>query len=118
MRFKVIDDDKIKSLIKSKEVLAKQIVEISEGIEKEEEKRNKLVLKLQRYNDKIIPLSKEYQNLDELVEFEKYSRMYLDSEELRLEVYDEVEEFMTFIRDRNEKDAKLKEDGTESTNKD
>lgn len=117
MRFKVLDDNKLKGLIDLKEELADKVQDITKQIEKLEEDRNKIVLKLQRYNDKATPLIAKYQDEKELGEFEKYSRVYKDPEsgELRLEIYDEVEEFKNYLKNREEEEAKKKEDAEQSS---
>ena len=112
-RFIVIDDPKVKSLIKSKDELAKKVEGVTKEIAKLEEDRNKLVLKIQRYNDKAVPLIKPYQKEEALSEFEDYSRLYLEEDELRLEVFDNVEEYKIYLRNQKE-EAKKKKDGTKS----
>lgn len=116
MRYIVIDDAKVRSLIESKEELANKVQDITKQIEQLEEDRNKLVLKIQRYNDKATPLIEKYQNEEALGEYEKYSRVYKDPEsgELRLEIYDEVEEFKVYLKQREE-EAKKKQDAEQSS---
>jgi len=116
MRFKVLDDPKVADYIEKKEELATKVQKISKEIESLEEDRNKLVLKIQRYNDKATPLIEKYQDEKELGEYEKYSRVYKDQEsgEIRLEIYDEVEEFKIFIKNREE-EAKKKKDAEQSS---
>jgi len=113
LRFKVLDDPKVKSLIKSKEDLAKKVEKVTEEITKLEEDRNKLVLKIQRYNDKALPLITPYADESELGEFEAYSRVYFKDDELRLEVIDHVEEYKIHLKNQKE-EAKKKKDGTKS----
>jgi len=121
-RFKVLDDPKVKSLIKSKEELATKVASITEKITKLEEDRNKLVLKIQRYNDKALPLIKPFADESELEEFEEYTRVYFKDDELRLEIINNLEAYKVFLRKQKE-EAKKKEDnkeddGTESNNED
>jgi seryl-tRNA synthetase len=119
MRFIVLDDDKVKSLIKSKEEIAYKIKDITKKIEDLEEDRNKLVLKIQRYNDKAIPLIDKYKAEEELGEFEEYSRVYFKDDELRLEIFDSLEEFKEFYKKQKEElKKKQEEDGKPSENKD
>lgn len=120
MRFIVLEDEKIKSLIKSKEEIAYKIKDITKNIEDLEEDRNKLVLKIQRYNDKALPLIEKYKNEEVLGEFEEYSRVYFKDDELRLEIFDALEEFKEFYKKQKEELKKKKEntDGESSENKD
>jgi len=116
-RFIVLDDPKVKSLIQSKEKLATEVINIGKEIEKLEEKRNKLVLKIERYNGKADPLLKKYLKEDELGEFEKHQRVYLEGDELRLEIIDELEEYKVYIKQAKE-EAKKNKDGDKQPTKD
>jgi hypothetical protein len=111
MRYKVLEDEKLKVLIQKKEELANQVKEINEEVEKKNEGLNKLVLKLNRLNEKALPIIKEHQGNEELGEYEEYSRLFLDKEsgELRLEIIDKIEEYKEFIKQQKvEKEKKEK----------
>jgi len=117
MRFIVLEDEKIKSLIKSKEEIANKIKDISKKIEGLEEDRNKLVLKIQRYNDKALPLIDKYKKEEELGEFEEYSRLYFKDDELRLEIFNALEEFKEFYKKQQEELKKKQEEDKTEKNK-
>lgn len=117
MRFIVIEDQKLKDLIEKKEKLANEVQEITKDITKLEEDRNKLVLKIKRYNDKALPLIKKYEKRDELGEFEDYSRLYLKDGEVRLEIFDAIEEYKTMYRQQKEQRAKNEQNATDTNGK-
>lgn len=115
MRFKVIDDAKLKSLMEAKYAIAKEALPIQEKVKALQEEIDnyekdfqKILLKLKRYDDKIMPLGEKYKT-DDIGEFEEYSRFYIEDDEkreLRLEIVDKVEIYQNALREQKEK-AKL-----------
>jgi hypothetical protein len=107
MRYKVINDLKLKSIIDMKDKIVKEIQQVQKDIDEKNTELNKLLLKVQRYDDKAKPLIEQY-TTEKLEEFEQYSRLYLQDGEIRLEVVDRIEEYKKALREQAEK-AKEKE---------
>ena len=92
---------------------------MQKDMEKIEEDINKKVLKINRLNDKAAPLTKEHQEGESLGEYEEFSRLYLsgkdgdEDRELRLEIFDHLEEYKIFLKKQKE-DKLKKENGDKS----
>lgn len=110
MRYKVIEDAKLKAIIEAKDLLVKEGQEKQKEVENLNKEIDKLVLKINRYNEKAVPMAKKYMT-DDIGEFEEYTKVYLTKEEpieLRLEIIDAIEEFKAVYKEKKEKKEEKK----------
>ena len=113
----VLENPKIKAIIEQKRPFAKEIVDITEQIKELENKREKLMHKLSRYDTKVKPLIEEEIKKIELGEYEMFGNVSVVEEETLLQVIDKIEEYKEFLRLQAE-EAKKKKEENDTSNED
>jgi len=113
----VLENPKIKAIIEQKRPFAKEIVDITEQIKELENKREKLMHKLSRYDTKVKPLIEEEIKKIELGEYEMFGNVSVVEEDALLQVIDKIEEYKEFLRLQAE-EAKKKKEENDTSNED
>ena len=94
----------LKSLL-HKEKLTDELNELSKQEEKAIATANKLMAKLAKENEKVLPLMEEEKNKIELGEYEQVSRTYLEDGKAYIEIADRLEEFKATYAKNNDSDS-------------
>jgi len=97
MRHIVIEDEKIKSLIKMKDELVLEAKAKEEEMKSLDNELGKILHKMKRLNDKAEQLIEPHKSKD-LSEFEYHSGISIKGEELHLQIADRVEDFKEALR--------------------
>ena len=109
MRKIELQNPDILDALKRKDGLTDEINSISKKEEELIMEANKIVAKLTKENEKVIPLIKKELAKIDLAEYEEHSRTYLGKEgeetgKVWLEIADRLEEFKLSFKQRNEQD--------------
>lgn len=95
----IINNNTLKKLLEEKEELVKQGRELTVQIEKLEKERAKIGLQIQKKKDKIIPLvDKEVR--PNLVEYEDIETVVLEKGEIKVTVFNHLEEFKKAYKEK------------------
>lgn len=71
--------------------------------ETKEEERRKIALRVQKWNDRIIPLSRRLMKPALKDEFEDYYSLVMENDKITGTIFNHLEEFKTRFRDKNKK---------------
>ena len=96
------NEEELKTLLREKAVIHKEIGEINEKLEKLDSKRSKLGHKINRIKEKMLPIIKEMEHSFKLSEFEIITNISIgeESKEVEIEVINQVEEYKEAIRQK------------------
>lgn len=93
MRKIEITNPAILEALQKKDKMTNELLEMAKVEEAAITKANKLMAKLAKENEKVLPMMTEEQGKVELSEYEEISRVYLDKDKVFIEVADRLEEF-------------------------
>jgi len=105
MRYEVIEDEKIKSLIRMKDELVIDSQNKADEMKALDTELGKVLHKIKRLNDKVIQLVEPHKTF-KLDEFEYYNGIGIRGEELHLEIVDRIEELKEAIRTQRKEETK------------
>lgn len=97
-RFRLTENSELVEIMKQRDAITKRADEIREVFKPLEDEMKALMADMDRLKEKTVPIVKEIEPSLNLNEFEVVTNLYLEKDEVKMEILDQVEEHKEFLR--------------------